>query len=410
MGNFITFSGNAGAYRWGDFKRFSVDSSNKKSTVMIFDSDKGGTYDPIQSPYKIIFTTKNVSLTTDDDGNTIVTSGKLVKITYKNLDGDKIGVFKGLNVNWSYIDDYLREDQGSAIGKLIFGGGHTFTGVDNTELVPSGEYTEGDNFRTGWGNDKVFAKGGNDYISDKGGKDFYDGGAGGGDQLSYEEWYWNPRGMQSGIIARLDKGWVKGPDGLRDTVVGIEQVRGTFRKDTFVGDGNDNRFMGYNGADTFDGGAGWDMLRYDKDENQGGRSGIRVDLAAGTVRDGFRKIDKVANIEAIRGTDRRDIMKDDAKDNYFEGRGGNDTFIFTRGNDGARGQDGFDTFIFKGGNVGDNYIRDFQVGEDKIKITSENGMSDLTVTISADGALVEFTAGSIWLDNITNVTADFFSF
>jgi len=37
-------------------------------------------------------------------------------------------------------------------------------------------------------------------------------------------------------------------------------------------------------------------------------------------------------------------------------------------------------------------------------------MGDLTITTGADGALIEFTAGSIFLDDITTVTADFFNF
>ncbi|MBV1863249.1 MAG: hypothetical protein KUG74_02340 [Rhodobacteraceae bacterium] len=409
MGVFVTYSGNAGAYRWGDFNRFSITSTNKKAMVMTFDPVKGGTYDPTQSPYKIIFKTRNVQYDTDDDGNRIVVNGKLTKILYKNLNGDKIGEFKELTEEWSEIDDFMRSERFSGVDALVFGGGHKFVGVDNSLLVPSGAYVEGDNFHTGWGNDLVNAKGGDDFIADRGGKDTYNGGDG-NDTVSYDEWYWNPVGMKSGLVVNFNKGTIRGPDGYVDKVSGIEQVRGTFKKDKFVGDDNDNRFYGMNGRDSMDGGAGFDLSRYDKDANQGGHSGIRVDLTAGTVRDGFRKIDTVVNIEGIIGTERRDIMKDDANNNYFEGRGGNDTFTFTQGDDVARGGDGFDIFIFKGAVVGDNTIGDFVVGEDKIQINSASGMGDLTITTDADGALIEFTAGSIFLEGITSVTADFFNF
>lgn len=410
MGVFQTYSGNAGAYRWNQFEKFNITLSNKKSTVFSYDESKTGSYDPTVSPFKIIFKTKKVKYDTDDDGQRFVSDGKLVKIIYQNLDGDKIAEFKGLSVDWAQLDNYISSGNTSKITPLIFGGGHKFIGVDNTELVPSGAYTEGDTLPSGWGNDTLIGKEGNDYFSDAGGKDEYDGGAWSGDQLSYADWYWNPIGMTNGIVANLVKGTVKGPDGYIDKIIGIEQIRGTWKKDKFIGDGEDNRFMGMGGADKMDGGAGFDMVRYDKDADQGGRSGIRVDLEAGTVRDGFRKVDKIVNIEAVRGTEKRDVMKDDANDNYFEGRGGNDVFTFTRGNDYSRGGDGFDTFIFKGADVGANVIRDFAQGEDKIQVLSVTGMGDLTLSYDAEGALVEFAAGSIRLDDIAEVTADFFSF
>jgi Ca2+-binding RTX toxin-like protein len=110
----------------------------------------------------------------------------------------------------------------------------------------------------------------------------------------------------------------------------------------------------------------------------------------------------------VRGTDFRDVMKDNA--NFFDGRGGNDKFILTKGNDVVRGQGGSDTFVFKGANVGDNGIRDFEAGSDKIEITSVSGMDDLTITIGDSGAFIAFEAGSIFLDFVTEVSADFFSF
>ncbi len=409
MGKFQHYDGNAGAYRWGDFWRFSTTSTNKKTMVMTYDTSKSGAYDATQSPYKITFKTKKVKYETDDDGNQIVTAGKLVKIIYHNLNGDKIGEFSGLKVEWSFIDDYFRSGDTGQIGIIIFGGGHKFIGANNTKLVPGGGYEEGDSINTGWGNDRVKAKGGRDYISDHGGKDYYDGGAG-DDTVSYESVYWEPQGVKSGIIANLGKGFIKGPDGFTDTIVNIERVRGTYRKDKFIGDDNDNEFTGLNGRDSIDGGAGYDMVRYDKDASQGGYSGIRVDLAAGTIRDGFRRKDKVTNVEAVRGTEKRDIMKDDAKDNYFDGRGGNDVFTFTQGNDVAKGGSGFDTFIFKGNAVGNNTIRDFTQGEDKIDIISVTNFGELTLSYTTDGALIEFTAGSVFLDGITEVTSDFFAF
>jgi hypothetical protein len=58
MGTFQTFSGNGGAFRWGEFRRFTTTSTTKKQTVMTYDADKSGTYDPAASPFKIILKTK----------------------------------------------------------------------------------------------------------------------------------------------------------------------------------------------------------------------------------------------------------------------------------------------------------------------------------------------------------------
>jgi hypothetical protein len=219
-----------------------------------------------------------------------VVAGKLTAIIYKNLDGDNIAKFTGLRQDWSEIDALFRTGNIHAIDDLIFAGGHKFVGVDNTELAPGQDFVEGDTFLTGSGNDTVLAKDGGDYITDRGGKDIYNGGAGGGDQLSYETWFYEPYVNVKGIVADLSKGTVKGPDGFVDTIIGIEQVRGTFRGDKFIGDDNDNRFIRFAGKDSFDGGGGFDTLRYDQDRSQGGNSGIVVDLGAGTIRDGFRTL------------------------------------------------------------------------------------------------------------------------
>lgn len=106
------------------------------------------------------------------------------------------------------------------------------------------------------------------------------------------------------------------------------------------------------------------------DAGWGGTDGIRVNLAAHTVRDGFGSVDQVFNVERINGTATRDIFFDSSADNIFDGGAGNDVMHFSYGNDTGHGGSGADTFIFDGA-FGDDVIDDFHQSEgDKIRISS----------------------------------------
>ncbi|MEZ5843277.1 MAG: cadherin domain-containing protein [Hyphomicrobiaceae bacterium] len=121
--------------------------------------------------------------------------------------------------------------------------------------------------------------------------------------------------------------------GDTDTLSGIEGARGTDFADTFIGNDVDNAFTGLDGADTIDGGAGSDEVRYDIDELRGGNLAVTVDLANGTATDGFGNIDTLIGIERVRGTAFNDSLTGDGNDNSFRGLAGDDTI------DGAGGSD-----------------------------------------------------------------------
>lgn len=140
----------------------------------------------------------------------------------------------------------------------------------------------------GGGNDSFDGRGGNDTICGGSGVDDLDGGPG-------DDW----------IDGGADR------DSLTDDQrFGVEPA-GIDGADTLLGgDGDDDLEVlsgdgeGGGGADTVDGGAGTDNLSYELSP-----VGIRLDLAAGTVRGGGGTIDTIAGIEGmVKGTDRSDVM------------------------------------------------------------------------------------------------------
>ncbi|MFT4959441.1 MAG: Ca2+-binding RTX toxin-like protein, partial [Paracoccaceae bacterium] len=111
------------------------------------------------------------------------------------------------------------------------------------------------------------------------------------------------------------------------------ELQGTALDDNLTGSNRDERFISQGGDDTIDGGAGWDMIRYDRP----GVENLNVDLAAGTASgtwDGVAFTNNLSNIEEIR-TSRggNDTLTGDNNDNKFELRAANNTI------DGGGGYD-----------------------------------------------------------------------
>jgi Ca2+-binding RTX toxin-like protein len=331
------------------------------------------------------------------DGGEIFTAGTLTRIVWNDAGGGQIAAFSQLSVDWPQIP-WLFDTNPSALDNLVLAGGHRFVGFDGQ----NGDTTYNE-IRTGAGNDTVLAGSSDyDFIIDGGGADSYDGGAGIGDEISYNTGAALPAyPVFQGIVADLAAGTIVGPDGYTDTVTGIERIRGTFLADTMLGDGADNRFTGLRGRDVFDGRGGFDEVRYDRDARDGGTLGIVAKLQQGTVRDGFGNIDTLTSIEAVRGSDYNDRISDSNKNNRLDGRGGDDQFVITRGDDVIRGGSGIDSFVFKGRNFGDNRIDDFLAGLEVIQIQRAKNFGQLTLTDEAGGVLVSHAQGTIFLSGLT---------
>lgn len=193
------------------------------------------------------------------------------------------------------------------------------------------------------------------------GNDTINGGLGVDDEVRYDH-----ETGTIGVIVNLATGVCKDSFGNTDTVTNIERVRGTARNDSITGNNSDNRFRGFAGNDTIDGGLGNDTVQYHQDaEKQSttgayGTSGIRVDLTAGYARDGFKTFDTLVSIEHVWATDYLDRVVGNTSGNYFrlydghdfaDGRDGNDTILGHDGNDSLLGGNGNDSL--DGGSMAD---------------------------------------------------------
>jgi Ca2+-binding RTX toxin-like protein len=180
------------------------------------------------------------------------------------------------------------------------------------------------------------------------GNDTIDGG-GGNDEIRYNQ--------ETGTFAvnvNLTTGIATDTYGSTDTLINIENVRGTSRADTIVGNALNNNLRGLSGADTLNGGDGIDTVDYRRDVDAGGGASIRVNLTTGIARDGFGFTDTLISIENVGGTnfDDRVVGSADANlirllagNDYLSGLDGNDTLEGGEGNDILLGGDGTDSLL-----------------------------------------------------------------
>jgi Ca2+-binding RTX toxin-like protein len=152
-------------------------------------------------------------------------------------------------------------------------------------------------------------------------------GLGGFDEVRYDRD--SIDGGNGAVSVNLQTGFATDGFGNTDTLSNIEAARGTTLADTFTGSTGDNEFRGLGGNDTFDGGSGFDVLRYDSDQANGGAAGITANFTgtgSGTVTDGFGATDAFTNIEGVRGTALADTFNGSSNGSEeFFGLAGNDT-------------------------------------------------------------------------------------
>lgn len=141
---------------------------------------------------------------------------------------------------------------------------------------------------------------------------------------------------------------VSGTPGLvEDTFSYAHFFEGSQDGDTFVGSANEDfeGWSGLDGADSFDGGGGFDSLRYNDDIFYDGFGGITVDFAdgAGTVIDSWGNTDTFTDIDQIVGSQNDDYMEATGNTGVrFRGEDGNDILIGTNEDDILEGGDGDD--------------------------------------------------------------------
>ncbi len=160
----------------------------------------------------------------------------------------------------------------------------------------------------------------------------------------------------SGVNANLATGIIQDGYGGTDTVNGINQVerfeiRLSDETDTVLGSAHSESFILREGNDTLDGGAGRDLLRYDR---SGVDSSVIVNLKTGIATgtwNGNAFTHTISNVEEVRGSrNDNDTLIGNAADNALDGRGGNDSLLGNDGNDTLTGGDGNDTLKAGNGN------------------------------------------------------------
>jgi Ca2+-binding RTX toxin-like protein len=136
------------------------------------------------------------------------------------------------------------------------------------------------------------------------------------------------------------------------------QLEATENADSIVGSDLDEAFILRGGNDTLDGGGGFDLLRFDRNQMA---SGVNVDLQTGIATGAWNSggstkgfTQRVTGIEEIRGTNAfSDTIRGSAAEEWIEGRGGNDVIDGRGGNDTLIGQDGNDSLL---GSAGDDEL------------------------------------------------------
>lgn len=297
------------------------------------------------------------------DGNAFADTLSNLEIVYGSREGDDL-------LQGADTDEFMRGDGGNdtLIGRA---GDDTLNGEDGNDRLVGGDGR--DRLDGGDGNDLIDASGGTadsqgygDYIRPGLGSDTILGHAahyasGDGIDISY--------GPLSGIggmtiTVGADGGGtaISGTAGLvNDTFTFAHYFEGSGDGDSITGSDADH-FEGYaplGGADTIDGGDGFDQLNYSYEAsyyNDTG-SGITVNVAAGTVVDTQGFTDSFTGIEEILGSDFADNMAAGgfAGGVRFRGEDGDDSLIGGAGGDYLEGGTGNDSIT---GGAGNDTIND----------------------------------------------------
>ena len=391
---------------WNLLPRFDFSEiTSVTDTEIVIEYDEG-TY-PGQNDhhgYKLVAVGSGIT----QQGDQIV-DGTITEFLIYDENGVLIAKFTDLSLEAFMVEAWFEQAGEWNLRNWLYSGDDVITGSANEDSIS-----------TGLGNDIVNAKGGNDWITDEGGRDTYNGG-GGRDTLNYGDWFWNTyASLPTGIEVDMGAGTVVGPDGFVDTISGIERIIGTYMNDNFIGNAKDNKFYGLQGKDFFNGKGGWDEVDYGRDEQYGGELGIKAYLNKGYVIDGFGHRDTVKNIEGVEGTNFKDVIVGNGKNNWLEGnegndvikgQGGDDRILGSNGRDKLWGGNGEDQFIFetvlesKAGKA--DKIMDFVVGEDHIAMWDElNGVFSFIGTSAFSNTAGELRLKVIGSDTLVQGDVD----
>lgn len=163
---------------------------------------------------------------------------------------------------------------------------------------------------------------------------------------------------------------------------GDDKLKGLSGDDRLIGNGGNDRLIGGSGNDNLRGGGGDDRLRggSGNDSLNGNGGGDRLNGQAGD-----------------------DLLNGGNGDDRLNGGTGNDELIGGRGDDLLIGGRGDDIFVL-GRRQGTDLIRDFNIGEDVIRLQGSLSFSDLSFQQQGNSTLIE--AGSETLATLRGVQTE----
>src|SRR5262249_44821991 len=141
----------------------------------------------------------------------------------------------------------------------------------------------------------------------------------------------------AGLTISLANSTINTGDGAGDVYISIENLAGTRFDDRIVGDINNNSLRGNFGADTLDGGGGFNTAAYFNSS-----AGLTVDLTNPSNNTGEAVGDVYISIQALSGSRFTDFLRGDANNNLLDGSDGDDVVQGLAGADTLRGGTGFD--------------------------------------------------------------------
>ena len=196
-----------------------------------------------------------------------------------------------------------------------------------------------------------------------------DGGAGGGDRLSFDLLGSDLTLTKAGTGVQVDGGTPKTGIDVLEGGQGDDRLFGDGGADVLLGGEGNDEIAGRGGGDTLDGGPGLNTVRYDD-----GPSPVNVDLAAGTGSAGaqdalssFRRVITGPGSDTVTGTTADEVFVLGAGDDILNAGPGDDDADAGPGDDLLRGGHGRDALT--GGDGRDTATYDERTASEPLTIT-----------------------------------------
>ncbi|CAN1527024.1 RTX calcium-binding nonapeptide repeat [Burkholderiaceae bacterium] len=258
-------------------------------------------------------------------------------------------------------------------------------------------------------NNSLYGAAGDDWIDGGAGDDWLNGALGndlivGGDGVDwagYDTYTFDGSAPTAGIsVAVTNSGFVVSDgNGGTDTLLGVENISGSYFDDSLQGDAFGNKLYGSLGADTIDGGAGDDTLSGDEGNDlirggegndlvvfYNGKISVALSGGAGIVDQGWRGLDTLSSIENITGSYEDDVISigDVSIGGAIGGRAGNDLLIGGSGNNYITGGSGADTIDGGAGSDTANYSYEAYDNSGSLSVTGLGVVVNLATGTATD--------------------------